>query len=57
MPLRNIFWNGLYRAQKTKRAEVRMRIQAHYKRERMEKKGVTIADVRYVSLYLTHPFY
>ena len=50
MPLRAIIWNGLYSAQLAKRAEVRVRIKAHDKREKLGKWGVAIMDVRCVSI-------
>ena len=44
-----IIWNRLYSAQLRKQAEVAVRIQSHYDRKELEKGGVTVANVRYVS--------
>lgn len=55
MPLRTIIWNGLYSAQRSKRAEVRERIQSYYEQRRLGKKGVTVVDVRYIPIHLSRP--
>ena len=57
MALRTIVWNRLYSAQRFKQAEVLARIQSHYDRKKLEKKGITFADVRYVPIRLTCPRY
>ena len=45
-----IIWNRLYSAQLSKQAEVAIRIRSHYDRKKLENRGVTVADVRYVSI-------
>ena len=45
MSLHTIIWNSLYRAHAFKRAHAAIQIQAHYERKRLEKVGVTVADV------------
>lgn len=41
-------WNRLYAQYPAKRAFVKKRIQAHHSRFDLERRGVSIADVRYV---------
>ena len=48
----HIIWNRLYSAQLRKQAEVAVRIQSHYDRKELEKGGVTVANVQYVSLFV-----
>jgi hypothetical protein len=57
MPLCKFIWNGLYSAQWLKQMEAEVQIQAHYKRMRMGKDKVTVANVWYVSIRLTRPRY
>ena len=53
MSLRTIIWNSLYRAHAFKQAHAAIRIQAHYERKRLEKVGVTVADVWCVIIHFT----
>jgi hypothetical protein len=41
-------WNRLYARYPAKRAFVKKRIQAHHSRFDLERRGVSIVDVRYV---------
>ena len=55
MPLKNIFWNGLYDAQPEQRAFAEIRIRLHYDRMDFGRLGIETADVRYV--YYTFHLY
>jgi hypothetical protein len=46
--LKSIIWNGLYARHPAKRAFVETRINDHYKRFALAKRGLDVADVRYV---------
>ena len=50
-----IFFNRLYNAKRTKQAEVGVRIQRHFDKKKMAKKGFEFADVWYVSVRSTRP--
>ena len=51
MPLKQIVWNALYRAQPQKRIFAENRIRVHYQRRGLEAFGVEIANVAYVPKY------
>ncbi len=60
--LRTILWNKLFAGYPDKRAFAHERILKHYERFALAKKGLDMADVRYVSsrmllLYLRKTFY
>ena len=57
MSLYTIIWNDLYRTHPFKRASAALRIRAHYERMKLEKVGVTVANVRYVLIRSTRPHY
>jgi hypothetical protein len=48
MPLEIFRWNGLFSRHPAKRAFARGRILAHYDRFALARRGVAIADIRYV---------
>lgn len=48
MPLEVFRWNGLYSRHLAKRSVAKGRIEAHYIRLALARRGVTIADIRYV---------
>ena len=52
LPTQNIEWNRLYAAQPQKRRFAEMRIQQHFTRMRLARRGVLFASVRYSLLYL-----
>ena len=52
MALENIDLDTLYTSQQQKHEFVKARIQAHYRIKRLERCGVTLAKVRYISCIL-----
>ena len=53
MSLHNVIWNGLYRVHPFKCTSVGIWVWVHYKRMRLEKVGVIVANIPYV-LILQH---